>query len=71
MIAFGQLVQNIGLTQLLLILIVLILLFGSKKIPDLARALGRSISEFKKGREEGARGDTGERSDSDSAGKSA
>lgn len=70
MIMFGQLVQNIGLTQLLLILIVLILLFGSKKIPDLARALGRSISEFKKGREEGARGNAGDRSEPDSAGRS-
>ena len=34
-------------------LIVLILLFGAKKIPDLARALGRSLGEFKKGRHEG------------------
>ena len=37
-----------------LILIVILLLFGSSKIPDLARSLGRSMNEFKKGREEGA-----------------
>ncbi len=45
--------KNIGLPELLVILVVLILLFGSKRIPDLARSLGKSISEFKKGREEG------------------
>ncbi len=38
----------------ILILIVILLLFGSSKIPDLARSLGKSINEFKKGREEGA-----------------
>jgi sec-independent protein translocase protein TatA len=54
MLTLAQFVQNIGLTQLLIILIVLILLFGSKKIPDLARALGKSLGEFKKGREESA-----------------
>lgn len=57
MITLAQFVQNIGMTQLILILVVLILLFGSKKIPDLARALGKSIGEFKKGREEGAKPD--------------
>jgi sec-independent protein translocase protein TatA len=41
--------------ELLLILIVAILLFGSSKIPNLARSLGKSINEFKKGREEGAK----------------
>lgn len=41
----------------ILILIVILLLFGSAKIPDLARSLGRSINEFKKGREEGSKND--------------
>lgn len=45
--------RNIGLPEILIVLVVLILLFGAKKIPDLARALGRSLGEFKKGREEG------------------
>lgn len=42
-----------GFPELLLILLVVLLLFGAKKLPDLARSLGRSMSEFKKGREEG------------------
>ncbi|HMP75574.1 MAG TPA: twin-arginine translocase TatA/TatE family subunit [Kiritimatiellia bacterium] len=57
MMTLAQFVQNIGPTQVLVILIILILLFGSKKIPDLARSLGKSLGEFKKGREEGNRDD--------------
>ena len=45
--------RNIGLPELLLVLVIILLLFGSKKLPDLARALGRSLSEFKKGKDEG------------------
>ena len=44
--------NRLGPTEIILILVVLILLFGAKKIPDLARSLGRSLNEFKKGREE-------------------
>ena len=35
-------------------MLVIVVLFGSKRIPDLARSLGKSINEFKKGRREGA-----------------
>jgi sec-independent protein translocase protein TatA len=35
-----------------LILIVVLLLFGAKKLPELARSLGQSLSEFKKGKGE-------------------
>ncbi len=45
--------RNLGMPELLIILLVVLLLFGARKIPDLARSLGRSLSEFKKGREEG------------------
>lgn len=39
-------------TELLIIAIVVLLLFGGKKIPELMRGLGKGISEFKKGKDE-------------------
>jgi len=44
--------QNIGLTELIIIFAVLLLLFGATRIPQIARALGRSAREFKKGIDE-------------------
>ena len=50
---FGFL-QNIGPWQLVICLVVAFVLFGgAKKIPDLAKALGKAKSEFKKGLAEG------------------
>lgn len=53
-----------GPFELLIILFVVLLLFGGKKLPGLSRALGRSLSEFKKGKQEGEEdrsvGDSGE-----------
>lgn len=42
----------IGTTELILIAVVALLLFGGKKLPELMRGLGRGISEFKKGAKE-------------------
>ncbi len=39
---------NIGFPELLLILVVLLLVFGSSKLPQLGDALGKSIKNFKK-----------------------
>ena len=45
---------NIGGGELILVLVVVVLLFGAKKLPDLARSLGASTKEFRKGIEEGS-----------------
>jgi sec-independent protein translocase protein TatA len=40
--------DGIGPTEILLIIVVLVLLFGGKKIPELAQGIGKGIREFKK-----------------------
>ena len=51
----------------LIVLAVIVLLFGAKKLPELARSLGKSTSEFKKGLKEGAEDEPGaSKSESDS-----
>jgi sec-independent protein translocase protein TatA len=42
-----------GGMELVIILVVILLLFGSTRLPQLARGMGKSISEFKKGISEG------------------
>jgi sec-independent protein translocase protein TatA len=44
--------QQLGLPEILLILGVLLLLFGARKLPELARSLGKSTKEFKSGMRE-------------------
>tara|TARA_B100001250_G_scaffold66268_1_gene52712 strand:+ start:8886 stop:9062 length:177 start_codon:yes stop_codon:yes gene_type:complete len=43
----------IGPWQIILIVLVVLLMFGGKKIPELMKGIGRGLTEFKKGREEG------------------
>ena len=47
-----------GIPELLIILVIVLLLFGSKKLPDLARGLGKSITNFKSGLNEEQQSDT-------------
>lgn len=47
--------MNIGTQEIVLVLVVVVLLFGGKKIPELMRGVGKGIGELKKGLDEGKR----------------
>lgn len=38
---------SIGMWEIIIILIIVLILFGPKKLPELARAVGKSINEYK------------------------
>ena len=40
--------QGIGTIEILIILFIVLLLFGAKRLPELAKGLGKGINEFKK-----------------------
>ncbi len=40
--------MNFGPTEMIILLVVVLLLFGAKKLPELANSMGRSIKEFRK-----------------------
>jgi sec-independent protein translocase protein TatA len=40
---------GLGYQELLLILVIVLILYGAQRLPDLARSLGSSVKEFKKG----------------------
>lgn len=39
---------NLGMTELLVILVVLLLVFGAKRLPEIGSSMGKGIREFKK-----------------------
>ena len=43
--------MSLGIWEIVVIVLAIVILFGGKKIPELARALGRASYEFKKARE--------------------
>jgi len=45
---------GLGTQELLVILVIVLVMFGGSKLPEIARSLGRSMNEFKKGINEGA-----------------
>jgi sec-independent protein translocase protein TatA len=49
---------NLGTPELLLILLIVLLLFGGRKLPELARSLGSSARELRKGLDDDAKDDT-------------
>ncbi|TLS51969.1 twin-arginine translocase TatA/TatE family subunit [Paenibacillus antri] len=44
--------QSIGLPGIILIVLIALILFGPKKLPELGRAFGRTLREFKEGTKE-------------------
>jgi len=41
----------VGWTEILVIFMVILLFFGAKRLPELARAMGKSVNEFKKAKD--------------------
>jgi sec-independent protein translocase protein TatA len=52
--------MNLGPTELLLVLLVVLVLFGGAKLPKLARSMGEAQKEFRSGLRQGIRDDPGE-----------
>lgn len=48
---------GLGYQELLIILVIVLILFGANRLPDLARSLGSSVKEFKKGVSEASKDD--------------
>jgi sec-independent protein translocase protein TatA len=44
--------MNVGGPDLIIILLIILVLFGAKKLPDLARGMGQAIKEFQKAKDE-------------------
>ncbi len=44
---FGLFIGSLGVQELLIILVIAILIFGGKKIPEVAKGLGQGIRQFK------------------------
>lgn len=43
---------GLGMPELIVILVILLLIFGAAKLPEIGKAIGKTISEFKKGMRE-------------------
>ncbi len=57
--------MNLGMGEILVLLALALVLFGAKRLPEVGRAAGSAIKEFKKGLE---LGDTTEKKDGDANG---
>ena len=52
--------MNLGPTELIIVLLIVLLIFGGAKLPKLARSMGQASKEFKQGLAEGAADDGSE-----------
>ena len=55
---------GIGWQQIIVILLVALLFFGAKRLPEIARSLGKSVREFKKGMDASSDDDEDEKKES-------
>jgi sec-independent protein translocase protein TatA len=58
-------VPNVGFREILVILLVVLLLFGAKRIPEVMKSFGKGIREFKKAAKELESGDEDKEPDKD------
>ncbi len=49
--------KNFNGWEIVIVLVIVLLLFGARKLPDLARSIGASAKEFRKGLDEGVEDD--------------
>ena len=49
--------RNFNGWEIIIVLVIVLLLFGARKLPDLARSIGASAKEFRKGLDEGVEED--------------
>jgi sec-independent protein translocase protein TatA len=54
---------NIGINELLVIFLIVLLLFGAKRLPEIAKGLGRGIVDFKQALKQPEREDIHEKKD--------
>ena len=57
MLTYPLLFQTLGIWEILIIALVILLLVGGKKIPELMKGLGKGVSSFKKGMKDGEQPD--------------
>ena len=62
---------GMGPQELILVAFIVLLLFGAKRLPDLARSFGKSLGEFKRGKDEVAKELEAGRKEAEQAAKSA
>jgi sec-independent protein translocase protein TatA len=53
--------QRIGIIEILVVLLIVLVLFGAKRLPELARGIGKSLSELRKGMKDESQGDSSEK----------